>query len=93
MKSAEYGNLLISATKSQIKEAEIKAYKPYGVKVSGTKSLVDGSVYDLKLIAFIGYKPKFDKSLLAHAILKASENLSKIKDLDKWIEELKGDWE
>ena len=91
MNSAEYDNLLLSATKQQIKEAEKNAYKSYGVKVSGTKSLADGSIYDLKLKEFIAYKPKFDLRLLERALLKASENLSKINDLDKWIAELKAD--
>lgn len=91
MTTSEYGNLTISATKQQIIEGDKKAYKPYGVKVSGKKSLEDGRIYDLKLKEFIAYQPKFDKSLLEHSIKKASANLSKIKDLDLWIEELKAE--
>jgi len=89
--TSEYGNLTISATKQQIIEGEKKSYKPYGVKVHGKKSLEDGKIYDLKLVEFISYKPVFDKPLLQRAIKSASENLSKIKNLDKWIESLKAD--
>lgn len=89
--TSEYGNLTISATKQQIVEGEKKSYKAYGVKVNGKKSLEDGKVYDLKLKEFIAYKPIYDKSLLDRAIKSASENLSKIKNLDKWIENLKAD--
>lgn len=89
--TTEYGNLTISATKQQIIDGEKKAYKPYGVKVSGKKNLADGKIYDLKLKEFIAYKPKFDQSLLEHSIKKAAENLSKIKDVDLWIEELKAE--
>lgn len=85
------GNLAISATKEQITEGEKKTYKTYGVKVKGKKSLEDGRLYDLKLIDFIQYKPSFDRVLLDKMISKASENLSKIKDLDEWIDGLKAE--
>lgn len=89
--TAEYGNLTVSATKLQIVEGEKKSYKPYGIKVIGKKSLEDGKVSDLKLLEFIAYKPVYDRSLLDRAIKSASQNLSKIKNLDKWIENLKAD--
>lgn len=85
------GNLAISATKEQILDGEKKTYKAYGIKVKGKKSLEDGKLYDLKLINFIEYKPVFDRSLLDKVIKKASVNLSKIKNLDSWIEDLKTD--
>ncbi len=89
--TTEYGNLTVAATKSQIVEGDKKSYKPYGIKVIGKKSLEDGKVSDLKLLEFIAYKPVYDKSLLDRAIESASKNLSKIKNLDKWIENLKAD--
>ena len=61
------------------------------MKVKGKKSLEDGRLYDLKLIDFIQYKPSFDRTLLDKMISKASENLSKIKDLDEWIDGLKAE--
>ncbi|WCM42457.1 hypothetical protein MG290_01945 [Flavobacterium sp. CBA20B-1] len=89
--SPEYGNLTIAATKEQIKEGDKKTYKMYGVKVRGKKSLEDGKLSDLKLVEFITYEPTFNRSLLDKMIQKASLNLSKIKDVDKWINDLKTD--
>ncbi|MBS1752351.1 MAG: hypothetical protein JST63_20810 [Bacteroidetes bacterium] len=85
----KFGNLTVAATKEQILEGEKKTYKPYGIKVRGKKSLSDGQFTDLKLIAFIAYRPVFDRNLLDKVIEKASVNLSKIKNVDAWIDELK----
>lgn len=87
--TSKFGNLTVSATRDQILDGEKKTYKPYGIKVKGKKSLTDGKLSDLELIEFINYRPVFDRSLLAKAIERASANLSKIKNLDSWIEELK----
>lgn len=83
------GNVTIYATKEQISSGDNKLYKTYGVKVKGKKSLEDGSFSDLKLIEFIYYNPVFNRELLNKAIEKAKPNLSKIKDLDAWIDDLK----
>lgn len=85
----KYGNLTIATTKEQILEGEKKTYKPYGIKVAGKKNLADGKLSDLKLIEFIAYSPVFDKDLLDRVIEKASVNLSKIKSVDAWMEELR----
>ena len=87
----KFGNLTVAATKEQILEGEKKTYKPYGIKVKGKKSLSDGQLSDLKLIKFIAYRPIFDRSLLDKVIEKASVNLSKIKNVDAWIDELKAE--
>lgn len=87
----EYGNLTISATKEQIMNGEKKTYKPYGVKVRGKKSFEDNKLSDLELIEFIQYKPVFNKSLLDKVIEKASTNLSKITNVDAWIDDLKAE--
>lgn len=89
--TSRFGNLTVSATKEQILDGEKKTYKPYGIKVKGKKSLSDGKLSDLKLIEFIAYKPVFDRSLLDKVIEKASVNLSKIKNLDAWIDGLKAE--
>ncbi|HLS30928.1 MAG TPA: hypothetical protein VK021_08735 [Flavobacteriaceae bacterium] len=47
-----------------------KTYKPYGIKVRGKKSLADNTLTDLELIAFVQYKPVFNKSRLEKAIKK-----------------------
>lgn len=87
----KYGNLTVSATKEQIMDGEKKTYKPFGIKVRGKKSLEDDSLADLELIEFIQYKPSFNESLLQKVIAKASDNLSKITNVDAWIDGLKAE--
>lgn len=87
----KYGNLTISATKEQIMNGEKKTYKSYGIKVLGKKSFKDNKLSDLELIEFIQYKPIFNKSLLEKVIERASVNLSKITNVDTWIDDLKTD--
>lgn len=85
----KYGNLTIAATKDQIMYGEKKTYKPYGIKVRGKKSFENDKLSDLELVEFIQYKPIFNKSLLEKVIEKASVNLSKITNVDAWIDDLK----
>lgn len=87
----KYGNLTISATKEQIMDGEKKTYKTYGIKVIGKKNLEDNTLTDLKLISFIEYKPKFNKSILEKVIEKASVNLSKIANVDAWLNDIKAE--
>lgn len=89
LSTKKYGNLTISATKEQIMDGEKKTYKPYGIKVHGKKSFEDDKLIDLELIEFIQYKPVFNKSLLNKVIKKASANLSKIANVDVWLDDLK----
>jgi len=87
----KYGNLTVSATKEQIMDGEKKTYKPYGIKVHGKKSFEDNSLTDLKLVEFIQYNPVFNKSLLEKVIKKASSNLSKITNVDVWLNNIKAE--
>lgn len=87
----KYGNLTVSATKEQILDGEKKTYKPYGIKVSGRKSLEDDALTDLKLVEFIKYKPLFNKSLLKKVIEKASVNLDRIENVDVWLADIKAE--
>lgn len=89
--NAKYGNLTISATKEQIMEGDKRTYKVYGLKVRGKKSFEDNKLFDLELIEYITYNPVFNKSLLNKAISKASENLSKITNVDGWINDLRAE--
>ena len=75
----------------QLKNGEKKTYKAYGIKVKGKKSFKDNKLSDLELIEFIQYKPIFNKSLLEKVIERASVNLSKISNVDSWIDSLKTD--
>lgn len=87
----KYGNITVAATKEQIMNGEKKTYKPYGIKVRGKKNLDDGTLTDLVLLEFIEYKPIFNKSLLDKVIDKASVNLSKITNVDTWLNGIKAE--
>jgi len=87
----KYRNLIVSATKEQIMDGEKKTYKPYGIKVRGKKSLETDTLTDLELVEFIRYKPLFNKSLLEKVIEKASVNLSKISNVDVWLDGVKAE--
>lgn len=87
----KYGNLVVSATKEQIMDGEKKTYKPYGIKVRGKRSFEDDHLTDLALIEFIQYEPVFNKTLLDEVIEKASVNLSKITDVDAWLDGIKAE--
>jgi len=86
----EYGNLTVSATKEQLLLGDKKLYQVYGLKVSGKQNLEDGSLSELKLEEFLNYKPTFNRSLLGKVIERATENLSKIEDVDSWLNTLRG---
>lgn len=85
----KHGNLTVSATKEQIIDGEKKTYQVYGIKVRGKKSFENDKLSDLELIEFIKYKPIFNKPLLDKVIERASVNLSKISNVDAWIDDLK----
>ena len=87
----EFGNLTISATKKQIMDGEKKTYRIYGVKVRGKKSLENEKPTDLELLEFLQYGPKYNKSLLDKVIERASMNLSKISDVDTWLDDIKAE--
>ena len=89
--SKKYGNLTVAATKEQIMEGEKRTYKLYGVKVKGKKSFEDDKVFDLELVDYLSHNPVFNESLLEKVIGKASENLSKITNVDAWIDDLRAE--
>lgn len=91
LSTKKYGNLTVSATKEQIMTGEKKTYKPYGIKVRGKKNIKNDKLSDLELVEFIEYKPVFDKLLLEKVIDKASVNLSKIRNVDTWLDEIKAE--
>jgi len=72
-------------------KGEKKTYKPYGIKVRGKKSFEDHKLTDLVLLEFIQYKPEFNEDLLNKVIEKASKNLSKITNVDNWLDDIKAE--
>lgn len=85
----EFGNIIVSTTKEQITQGDKKTYQPYGLKVKGKKNLDDGKIFDLQLVEFIKYKPKFNKDLFNKVLNKASNNWNKISNIDNWLNDIK----
>jgi len=90
IETKEYGRLTVSATVDQLLEGEKRLYKFYGIRVSGKQSLSDGKPYDLKLLNYIEYNPIFNRTELDLLIERATPNLSKIADVDAWLNQLRG---
>jgi hypothetical protein len=91
IETREYGRLTVSATIEQLLEGEKRLYKFYGVSVSGKQNLKDGKPFDLKLLNYIEYNPKFNKIELDLLIERAAPNLSKIADVDAWLNQIRGE--
>lgn len=89
IETKEYGRLTISATVEQLLEGEKRLYKFYGIRVSGKQSLLDGKPDDLKLLNYIEYNPVFNRTELDLLIERATPNLSKITDVDAWLNQLR----
>lgn len=90
LETKEYGRLTVGATVEQLLEGEKRLYKFYGIRVSGKQSLADGKPFDLKLLNYIEYDPIFNRIELDLLIERATPNLSKIVDVDAWLNQLRG---
>ena len=86
----EYGKLVISATEQQLLEGEKRLFKIYGVRAKGKQNLSDGKPFDLKLIDYITYNPNYDEHKLDLLIERASVNWNPIKNVDLWLEGIRG---
>jgi len=86
----EYGRLTVSASVEQLLEGEKRLYKFYGIRVAGKQGLTDGKPFDLKLLNYIEYNPIFNRIELDLLIERATPNLSKITDVDAWLNQLRG---
>ena len=86
----EYGRLTVSASVEQLLEGEKRLYKFYGIRVAGKQGLTDGKPFDLKLLNYIEYNPIFNRIELDLLIERATPNLSKIADVDAWLNQLRG---
>jgi hypothetical protein len=89
IETKDYGRLTVDATVEQLLEGEKRLYKFYGIRVSGKQSLLDGKPYDLKLLNYIEYNPVFNRIELELLIDRATPNLSKITDVDAWLNQLR----
>ena len=86
----DHGRLIISASEEQLITGEKRLYKIYGVRVIGKQSLVDGKLYDLKLLDYIEYNPTFNMDELNILIQQASKKWETIPDVDVWLNGLRG---
>ena len=67
-------------------------YKKYGVRATGKQNLETGEFKSLKLIDLIDYDANFDSDYLTSLISKAKKSWQGV-DTDKWLENLRGDYE
>ena len=89
IETKDYGRLTVDATVEQLIEGEKRLYKFYGIRVSGKQRLLNGKPYDLKLLNYIEYNPVFNRTELEILIERATPNLSKITDVDAWLNQLR----
>ena len=91
----EYGVLTIATDKTTLKEKEENMlYRTYGVRVKGKQHLQSGEMdtKSLKLIELIDIQKKYDEEYLDSLIEQATPRWQGI-DADKWLGELRGDYE
>lgn len=86
----EYGKLTVAATRNQLLEGEKRLYHVYGVHVFGKQKISDGKPFDLVLKSYIDYSPQYDPAELAQLTERASKNWADVKDVDLWLEEIRG---
>jgi hypothetical protein len=89
IETKDYGRLTVDATVEQLLEGEKRLYKFYGIRVSGKQNLLNGKPYDLILLNYIEYTPVFNRIELDILIERATPNLSKITDVDAWLNQLR----
>ena len=87
----EYGSLIIETTKNKLSaEGTNLLYKTFGIRVMAKQNIEDGTLKELKLIDIVDYNTNFDKESFDLKVSRATKNLSKIKNPDKWIREMRG---
>jgi hypothetical protein len=85
-----YGKLTVGATKEQLTSGTNKLYNVYGLWVKGKQNVKNGELKELSLIDFITYNQDYDEVALNLLINKATESWRKVKDADKWLNEVRG---
>jgi len=91
IKTKEYGNLTVSATKEQLSGGENRMYKVYGLRVIAKQSVLERKkLEDITLLDYIKYNPHYNANELDDLISKTGNAWSDITDIDKWINEIRG---
>lgn len=86
-----YGKLVVDATEEQLTTGSNKLFKVYGLWVKGKQNVQNSFLLkDLELIDFLTYQESYDEIALNKLITKASENWKKVKDKDKWLNDIRG---
>ncbi len=91
----EFGTLIIKTGKSYLaKQKENLLYKPFGVRAIGKQNVETGEIdtKSLELIDLFEYQPHYDENYLNKLIKKASKHWKGI-DADKWLNEIRGNYE
>ena len=87
------GVLTISANEDYLKGQERNLlYHTCGVRAKGKQNPITGEMdkSSLELISIMDYSPSFDENYLKGLIKRATPALSKIKDKQKWLDEVRG---
>lgn len=87
------GVLTISASEDYLKGQERNLlYHTCGVRAKGKQNPITGEMdkSSLELISIMDYSPSFDENYLKGLIKRATPALSKIKDKQKWLDEVRG---
>jgi hypothetical protein len=88
--TARYGKLTVGASKEQLTTGTNKLYNVYGLWVKGKQNVKSGELKELSLIDFIPYNQDYDEVALNILITNASKNWSRIKNADRWLEDVRG---
>jgi hypothetical protein len=87
------GVLTISASEEYLKGQERNLlYHTCGVRARGKQNPSTGEMdkSSLELISILDYNPSFNENYLKELVRRATPALSKIKDKQKWLDEIRG---
>ena len=65
-------------------------YKTIGLKAQGLQNINTGKLENLSFIEFVDYSPVYDEKYMQECVEKATPAWADVKDVDKWINELRG---
>jgi len=87
----EYGTIIVSVSREVLKEKEQNLlYKTIGLKAQGLQNINTGKLENLSFIEFVDYSPVYDEKYMQECVEKATPAWADVKDVDKWINELRG---
>ncbi len=92
LQTKDNGVITIATQKEFLQERkENILYKHFTVQAHGRQNIVTGEIdtSSLQLIELTPYDPSYNEQYLANLIKKASPTWEKVKDVDKWLSEIR----